>query len=262
MPELPEVENYKKYLDGTILNQKITEVEVEKPKITKGGPELFAESLVGERFDHSRRIGKVLFLVASNGKVVSMHFGLTGKVAYFKDEEDRPKYSRVVFHFDSGFKLAYVSMRMFGWLSLADSVDEYKAASKLGDDALEISYEDFHNNISKKKTYIKSVLLDQQITSGIGNWVADEILYQSQIHPETKTSSLVDDDFRNIYEKMRHILSTAIKYEANFDDFPNDFLVPRREEGAKCVHTGDTIVRIEIGGRGTYFSPKWQQPRN
>jgi len=191
--------------------------------------------------------------------VVVFHFGLTGNFYYFNDSEDIPRFTRVLFHFDNGFRLAFVNMRKFGWVDLIDDVDQYRIKRGLGPDAQEISFEEFYKKFRKRKSFIKPKLLDQKLMAGIGNWIADEILYQSQLHPESLIEHLSDEDLRNIYEKMQHILEVAVQEDANYESFPDYFFIHiRKGSSAKCFHTNGPIEKIEVGGRGTYFSPEYQ----
>ncbi len=261
MPELPEVESFRKYFEGTSLNHTITKIEVESPKLVKPGVDAFKQAVLGLSFTGSDRIGKYLFPLLSNDKAMVMHFGLTGKLEYFRDMEDLPRFTRVLFHFDNDFKLAYICMRKFGWVDLTESVASYKEKVKLGDDALKLTFDTFYTKIRKKKTLIKPTLLDQKITAGIGNWIADEILYQSKIHPETRVDNLSEKDFKTLYDKIKHIMASAVENDADQSSLPEDFMIHNRVEGGKCHHTGGDIIRIEVGGRGTFFSPKRQKIR-
>ena len=142
------------------------------------------------------------------------HFGMTGSFHYYKDPEDQPKYAQVIFAFDNSFKLAYISRRKLGWLDIADSVQEYVQKIKLGEDALSIGFEDFYNKINRGKSFIKPRLMDQKLMEGVGNWIADEILYQSKIHPESLIQKLTNADFEVMYQKMQEVLKTAVKLDA------------------------------------------------
>lgn len=258
MPELPEVETYRKYVESTSLKKKILKIDIDDDRLVKCGEDNFFEWLRGNSFVDSYRIGKYLFIKISSGKTLIMHFGLTGNVEYFKDLEDCPKYTRVLFYFDNGFKLAYICKRKFGWVDIVDDIETYRDKTGMGPDALKLSFEEFKKGISKRKTSIKPVLMDQKLTAGIGNIFADEILYQSRIHPETKVPEISDKDIRLIYDKMKEILKTAINYDANYDKFPENYLVHFRKDGGSCYHTGCKIKRIEVNGRGTYYSPEYQ----
>ena len=109
MPELPEVEMYKQYIDSTILNKLITDVRVKHPKILR---DISADSLTsmisGSKIIGTKRIGKYLFLQSDSGEWIIFHFGMTGTVKYFRDKKDEPIHTRVLIQFknDSFFAFA------------------------------------------------------------------------------------------------------------------------------------------------------------
>ncbi|MGB3608189.1 MAG: DNA-formamidopyrimidine glycosylase, partial [Psychroserpens sp.] len=111
---------------------------------------------------------------------------------------------------------------------------------------------------STRKTDIKKVIMDQSVAAGVGNWMADDILYQAKIHPQKKVENMSDDDVEAVFKAMKNVIEVAIKYDAHYVDFPDYFFIHNRKEGAKCFHTGVEIEKIKVGGRTTYFSPKWQ----
>jgi len=253
MPELPEVEMYRRYFDQTSLQQRISDVKILHPKVV-GGKNEFLKTLVGDQFTGSRRWGKNLFIHTKTDKTVYMHFGMTGNLEYYNASLDPPKYSRVVFDFDNGFNLAYVSKRMFGRLGLTDDIDSYVMAKSLGADALEITESEFISAISGKNKNIKAALLDQTVSAGIGNWIADEILYQARIYPTTSTRHLGQQHYISLYQKMREIMQVAIEVEAVRDDLPPYYITHygRKTASIKCPNCKNDIEKGEVGGRGTY----------
>lgn len=259
MPELPEVEGYKVYIDSTCLHQKITAFDCRDSRLLKVSNADFEHYLIGEELTETKRIGKYLFLKTSGEKILVMHFGMTGRPNYYKDEEDRPKYGHIVLTFDNGFHFAFECKRKFGWWNLINSIADFKTDHKLSDDARDLSLEDFKSSLSNRKTAIKSVLMDQSVAAGIGNWMADEILYQSKIHPESKVQKLSNSDIETIFKAMKKVIEVAIENDAHYADFPDDFLIHFRKEGADCYHTDCKIEKIKVGGRSTYFSPKRQK---
>lgn len=258
MPELPEVHGYKVYIDSTCLQKKITKFECRDNRLLKKPKSLFEKSLIDKKLTKTRRIGKYLFVETSGEKILVMHFGMTGRPNYYKEVEDRPKFGHIVLTFENGFHFAFENKRKLGWWDLTDSIEDYKLAHKLSDDARDLSFEDFKNSLKNRKTQIKKILLDQSVAAGVGNWMADEILYQSRIHPEKKVEDLTSKEIESIFDAMKKVIEVAIKFEAHYKDFPKDFLMHFREEGGKCYHTGCDIKKIKVGGRTTYFSPEWQ----
>ena len=219
----------------------------------------FEHYLIGEELTETQRIGKYLFIKTTGKKVLVMHFGMTGRPNYYKDEDDRPKYGHIVLTFDNGFHFTFECKRKFGWWNLIDSIADYKVKHKLSDDARDLSFEDFKASLSTRKTAIKSALMDQSVAAGIGNWMADEILYQAKIHPESKVQNLAETDIETIFKAMKNVMEVAIENDAHYDDFPDDFLIHFRKEGADCYHSNCKIEKIKVAGRSTYFSPEWQK---
>lgn len=259
MPELPEVQTYKVYIDSTSLHQKITDVDCRDERLLKKPLSDFREYLIDQEFTESRRIGKYLFLKTTGDRVVVMHFGMTGRPDYYKAEEDRPKYGHIQISFGSGFHFSFINKRKFGWLDLAEDVDAYKNEIGLSDDARELKLDDFLASFKNRKSYIKPILMDQSVAAGVGNWMADEILFQARIHPKSKVTDMDEADLKSIYQSMQHVIEVAIKHDAHYDDFPSEFLIHNRKDGGICPQTNCEIEKIKVGGRTTYFSPEWQE---
>lgn len=259
MPELPEVEGYKKYIDNTVLNQKIKQFDCRDNRLLKASIEEFEKHLINEELTETVRIGKYLFVKTTGKKILVIHFGMTGRPNYYKDEDERPKYGHIVLTFQNGFHFAYENKRKFGWWDLIDSIEDYKEDRKLSDDARDLRLKDFKSSLESRKTFIKAVLMDQSVAAGVGNWMADDILYQAKIHPKTKAQDLSEKDIEDIFKAMKNVIEVAIKNDAHYDDFPDYFLIHNRKEGATCFHTGGIIEKIKVGGRSTYFSPEWQK---
>ncbi|MBA6153255.1 Fpg/Nei family DNA glycosylase [Gelidibacter maritimus] len=258
MPELPEVEGYKIFIDSTSLHKNIAAFECRDIRLLKAPIADFEKHLIHEELIETQRIGKYLFIKTSGKKILVIHFGMTGRPNYYKEKDDRPKFGHIVLTFDNGFHFAFENKRKFGWWDLTDSIEDYKAARNLSDDARDITLEDFKVSLGKRKTFIKAILMDQSVAAGVGNWMADDILYQSKIHPEQKVQDLSEKDIETIFKAMKHVIEVAIENDAHHPDFPEDFLIHNRKEGATCFHTDAEIQKIKVGGRSTYFSPRWQ----
>jgi formamidopyrimidine-DNA glycosylase len=259
MPELPEVHGYQTYLNSTILHKKIVAMECRDARLLKQPINDFREHLLGNKFTATRRIGKYLFLETNGDKILVIHHGMTGKPTYYKDPESRPKFGHIVLAFDNYYHYAFENKRKFGWWDLTDSIEKYQNENKLSTDARELTWDEFKASLNNRSTHIKKILMDQSVAAGVGNWMADEILYQSRIHPEMKLENMSPQDVKKVFETMHKVIETAIEHDAHYSDFPQGFLMHFRKEGAACYHTDGTIEKIKVGGRTTYFSPTWQQ---
>lgn len=260
MPELPEVNTFQRYFDGTSLKQKIKEVLVHDDKIIQdiSGME-FAEKLQGTTFTSSYRQGKYLFGELDNGHNVLLHFGMTGDIKYYTDDLDQPKHERFAFHFENGSRLGFDCPRKFAKIRYLEDRRAYLNRIKLGTDALRISTKEFLEKAKGKKASIKGFLLNQKQLAGVGNLYADEVLYQLKIHPASKVNKLSKTQLTNIIQKIQEILQKAIDRTAYYKDYPTDWFWQWRKEGAIAPDGKTKIGIAKIGGRTTYFFPKYQK---
>ena len=140
MPELPEVETFKRYMDSTSLHQRINGVEVHDAYILKRvSARGLATRLKGRRFESTHRHGKHLFVRAGHELCLRLHFGMTGSLHYIKHDEVAPKTARVIFRFADNGGLVFDDQRKFGEIELIKGVDEFLETRGLGPDALKIS---------------------------------------------------------------------------------------------------------------------------
>jgi formamidopyrimidine-DNA glycosylase len=259
MPELPEVHGYKTYIDATALHQVITSIDCRDERLLKQPRVEFDRHLLQQQLIATHRIGKYLFIETTGEKVLVLHFGMTGRPNYYKDPKDRPRFGHLVLSFENGFHFAFENKRKFGWWNLTDSIAEFKAEHKLSDDARDLKFDDFMRSIDGRKTDIKKIIMDQSVAAGVGNWMADEILYQAKIHPAKKLEHMSEQEIETVFNAMKKVIEVAIKNEAHYRDFPEHFLMHFRKEGATCFHTGVAIEKMKVGGRTTYYSPEWQK---
>lgn len=260
MPELPDVEIFKRYFDSTGLHQKISETNVLNAKVLKSvSQKRLAESLKGRKFESTCRRGKFLF-VETDGRVwLVLHFGMTGGLQYYKGGNKSDDYERVRFTFDNGYHLGYISLRMLGRVSLTDSLEKYIQKEKLGPDVLTVSRAEFKKILEHSRGAIKSTLMNQKHLAGLGNIYSDEILFQSGIHPKASADSLDDSQRGRLFEKMRAVLDTAIDRDADPKRMPRTYLLPRRGKGGKCPRCDSEIETIKVSQRTTYFCSKCQK---
>ncbi|CCG98497.1 DNA-formamidopyrimidine glycosylase [Fibrella aestuarina BUZ 2] len=269
MPELPEVEIRRMYLEATSLAQPIDSITVEDKKLLTTEFDTLYEKLEGRQFTHTRRVGKNLFIYTDDPRVIlRMHFGMTGDLEYYHNSVDRPRHARIVFYFTNGFCLGFICPRKFERIGLVNDVDEFLRLKKIAPDALSIELGTLRDKLKKRRSPIKPVLLDQSTTAGLGNWIVDEVLFQAKVHPSAVSAELSEAEVEAIHEAIQLVLKTAIAKEAVYKDFPRSFLIHVREwddspyddvEAHKvCPRCGTPIERTEVGGRTTFFCPNEQ----
>lgn len=266
MPELPDVESFKRYLDATSLHKKIESVRVTNAKVLRGvSGTMLKKTLPGHSFEETRRHGKHLFAALDDGRWLRLHFGMTGRLAYFKDLDDDPAHDRVRFDFVNGYHLAFDDQRLFGQVGLIEDPDAFIAAQGLGPDAMDESFDRsaFIERMQNRKGGIKSALMDQSFLAGIGNLYADEILFQAKLHPNASVQNLDPKALGNLYTTMRRVLRVAVDRGAGseelVDKLPRSYLLPNREAGRDCPRCGGSIKAIKAAGRTTYLCPRCQR---
>jgi formamidopyrimidine-DNA glycosylase len=260
MPELPEVETFKRYLDSTSLHQRITGLEVRDAYVLKrvSAREL-TRRLKGRSFEKSHRHGKHLFLRTGDELWLRLHFGMTGSLEYFKHDEAAPKAARVIFRFANNRRLAFGDQRKFGEIELIEDVDEFLQTRPLGPDALQINLAQFKAIVGKHRGAVKAILLGQQWIAGIGNLYADEILFHARMHPATAAASLSDKDLRVLFRATRYVLEKAIALKTDFNRLPKTWLLTHREKRGRCPRCGRTLRSATIGGRTSWFCAHCQR---
>jgi formamidopyrimidine-DNA glycosylase len=259
MPELPEVETYRRYIQASSMHQTIEHFTCEDPrKLLLNDYDEMLNVMRGAQFEETYRVGKHLFIKIGEQRWVYMHFGMSGDLHYFHQDDDPPRHARMVFYFTNGYRLGFICPRKFERIGIVENPDAFLKTKRVAPDVLRIGKEEFYQNLSRKKSAIKSVLLDQSVVAGIGNWIADDVLYQAKIHPETLAHALTEKHKVAIFEAMHYIVKTTIEAEANYDSLPDHFVLHSRG-WAKPHLNGlyacgkEPISQIRVGGRATYF---------
>ena len=260
MPELPDVETFKRYFDASSLHQRIGHVDVCDPYILKDISACELElRLKGRQFKSSRRHGKHLFVRADDDLWLRLHFGMTGSLHYFKAEEQAPRHTRVLFVFANTHSLAFEDQRKFGEIGLIEDVNEFLKKRALGPDALDVSLGQFREIFAKHRGAVKTILLNQKLIAGIGNIYADEILFRARIHPATQVSALKEKTVAKLFRAARDILKKAIDAKADMDRMPKSWLLPHRGKGGKCPRCRHELKSATIGGRTAWFCAQCQK---
>jgi formamidopyrimidine-DNA glycosylase len=261
MPELPDVENFKRYLDRTSLHQRIIGLDVRDAYVLKDmSARDLARQLKGRSFESSCRHGKHLFVRTNAALWLRLHFGMTGSLHYFKRSEEMPKNARVFFIFTSDYRLAFNDQRKFGEIGVIKNVRSFLKNRGIGPDALDIDLAQFKDIFGKHRGAVKTILLNQRLIAGIGNIYADEILFRARIHPATQVSALKARRVEKLFRATRYILEKAIAAEADDELMPKSWLLQYRGKGGNCPRCGRELKSATIGGRTAWFCAHCQKP--
>ncbi len=263
MPELPDVEVFKRYLDATGLHKTISTVQAPESRVLKGVTEKRLKTVLkGTELSSTKRHGKHLLVSIKNADhLLALHFGMTGFLKYYKDPDDDPGHVRLRLDFDNGYHLAFDCQRMLGAVKLITDEDSFLKDKGLGPDALDerLDFDTFKDRITGKKGAVKSTLMNQKFIAGIGNVYSDEILFQARIDPNRKVDTLSEDELKTVFQKIRTVLETAINHQADPSKFPKTYITGHRKSGEPCPGCKGTVKKETIGGRSSYYCPSCQQ---
>ncbi|MFO0738355.1 MAG: DNA-formamidopyrimidine glycosylase family protein [Labilithrix sp.] len=281
MPELPEVETVCRVMRRTLEGKRIASVEVVRDPIVFSGhaPAAVEKALKGRVVESVGRRGKFFWLTLSgDGPTVFGHLGMTGWIrevgkegtrlmghgaAPFDDEDGRPRFLRLLVRTAGGRGIAFTDARRFGriWISPSPATD--RRVKRLGPDALDElpDIEALLEKLARRKVAVKAVLLDQGVISGIGNWIADEVLYQAKISPKRRASSLKKAEVVTLRRVILRVLTLAVKVGSDHRRFPKSWLFEHRWGGTRGAARigGRAIVREIVGGRTTAWVPSVQR---
>ncbi len=258
MPELPEVEMKRRYLEATSLHQIILAAKVKDTRTLNGiTADVLEKSLEGLQFESTFRHGKRLFLRLKEDLWLTIHLGLTGDLVYFQKTEEEPSYDRLLISFQNGYRLAYSDPRMFGGIGITDCPETFLQKKKIGPDALHIDLPCFLEIMSGRKGMIKTALLNQHLVAGLGNLYADEALFQAGIDPRAR--ALDEAQLKRLFACIQEVLQTAISCHLEFRALPDSYLLHSRRPGGRCPRDGAPLEHARIGGRTSYFCPEHQR---
>lgn len=257
MPELPDVEHFRRYLKRYATGKGVRSVEVNDPDVLRNTrAQSLGRALKGRRFTEPERHGKWL-LARTGGPTLLLHFGMTGTLDWTGTPDGAHEHDRVVFHL-SGGDLRYRIQRKFGGIWLARSRDEEREImGPLGPDADRLGREDFEELLAGRRGSVKSTLMNQELVAGIGNELSDEILWTARIHPGRRLSDFSEKDRDALFDAMRDVLRRSKRRGCipRDDDWFNSV---RRRDDASCPRCGKRVKKQTVGGRTAYSCPSCQ----
>jgi formamidopyrimidine-DNA glycosylase len=265
MPELPAVERGRRLAEQALVGRRIERVATVHDAIVYTGvsPRRFASALRGRRVLAACRWGKFIWLELDRRPWPVFHFGMTGSFQVYEDARHRPPFWKVELQMETGQRLAMCNKRRLGRIRLQTDPRHEPPIRRLGFDALldEPAFATFADGLRRRHAAIKAVLLDQTFAAGVGNWIADEVLYQARIAPHRLANGLTANEVRRLRNRLRTVVRKAVDVNADSGRFPKTWLFHRRWKRNSHATTirGDRIVHVRIGGRTTAWVPGWQR---
>lgn len=274
MPELPEVETIRRQLKEVLIGKKILEIEVLNEKSFLGNK----KDILGLQVKDILRKAKVIEIVLEKDVSVFIHLKMSGQLIFESPpnpplKKGKGRHTRVILSFEDGSKLFFNDLRKFGWMRVVRSTDEQM--NRLTDGSgvpdvvdKEFTVEYFKNVLKKSKRAIKIIVSDQNLMGGVGNIYANDALYLAKVRPDRASNTLSDGEIKQLYEAIVKVINLGIKYggasERDYVDtkggkgtYQDHFLV-YQQDGKPCKECGAKILKMKIGGRGTYYCPKCQ----
>ncbi len=266
MPELPEVEGYRELAERCALGRPIKDVEAPDAWYLKRGlvAEAARSALIGREFLSARRRGKLLLLDAGthDGQVdvvLGLHFGMSGRLIvdgrasvdrlWYAPPGDATRHDRFTVRFDDGGWMAMRDARRLGAVELDPDED------RLGPDALSASTADLRAALKGSSVPVKARLLDQSRLAGVGNLLADEVLWRAGLAPTRPSGSLTDTELRRLHRNLSAGLGELIRRGGSH----TGDLQPERHPGGHCPRDHAELSRAVVGGRTTWWCPQHQR---
>ncbi len=250
MAELPDLTVFSQILFRRFKGKVLDSLEITVSKKLNVSPAELKSALEGRELTGVTREGKTLQFQFSGGQVLGLHLMLRGELVSLENSET-PRFQILAFHFknDEGFAVIDLQKQVTPTLQ-PKPVD--------APDALDLKEAYFKGLLAKKRTVIKTLLMDQKVMRGIGNSYADEILYHAGISPFSIANALPEKAVTKLFKSIRTVLEKAIKEiaEANGDELTGelkDFMEVHSPK-LKITRKGETIKTEKIGGRTTYFT--------
>jgi len=266
------VETARRLIAETALNRRIVDADDTDTYVTRPhSPGQIRDALVGRMLTAAHRRGKTIWCETSGladgppgaGPELGIHLGMSGRIVVVLPDGrvaaggDRPgrdaqpaksEWNRFTLSFADGGSLALFDKRRLGRIWLDPDL------GALGPDAEEVTPEAFRELITSGAAPVKARLLDQSKIAGIGNLLADELLWQARVHPATRTDRLGPDEVDRLYRAVKSVLAAAV---ANGGAHTGEVIAFRRA-GARCPRCGAEMVHGTVGGRSTWWCSREQ----
>jgi formamidopyrimidine-DNA glycosylase len=258
VPELPDVEQFRKFFERHATGRVVRSVWADPTIVRAGTPAAVDQALRGRRFAQPSRHGKWM-IARTDGPALGIHFGMTGDLIWSGDEPERHRHDRAILVLDGGDELRYRNMRKLGGIWLAHDEDDVASLLRsLGPDALSVSKREFLDRLSRRRGSVKAALMDQALVAGVGNILADEILWQARLHPLRPVPDLSAEDRETLARTLRSVLGESVRRYDYIERKRTWLASVRGRPGAVCPRCATRLARTVVGGRTTWFCPRCQ----
>lgn len=277
MPELPEVETVRRGLEPVLEGATIAEAITRREGLRLPFPADFTERLEGNTIERLRRRSKYILIDCTDGLILILHLGMSGRVTIYKDGETAEigKHDHVSLITERGDHIVYTDPRRFGIITFTDveNQDTHALLKNIGPEPLgnNFNIDVLNGGLAGRKSSIKAALLDQKLVAGLGNIYVCEALWRAGVSPKRTAASVKGKRAERLVPIIRDVLTEAIaaggstlkdyaQVDGELGYFQHTFNVYGRE-GEACSKKGcdGTVDRIVQSNRSTFFCPKCQR---
>ena len=282
MPELPEVESARQVIERSALDRRIVEVDdTDTYECRPHAPGEIRDALLDRRLTAVHRRGKLMWCETSGirsrrgeGPLLSIHLGMSGRILvdgpsggtdeggdYQGTSSDggqargdrghtsrKQEWYRFTLTFADGGRLRLFDKRRLGRVRLDPDLDA------LGPDAGEVGREEFRELVRRSRAPLKARLLDQAAVAGIGNLLADQVLWQAELDPRRPADGLSTDEV----DRLRRELRKGIRHAIDHGGVHTGEVIEHRHAGGRCPRCGAELKRATVGSRTTWWCPQEQ----
>ncbi|WP_240134540.1 DNA-formamidopyrimidine glycosylase family protein [Streptomyces sp. MUM 178J] len=259
MPELPDVEGFRGVMQRCAGGRRVDGVEVRDAGVLRGvTARRLRRELQGRRFAQPWRHGKWL-VTPSDGPALVWHFGMTGELLCAAPDDAVEAHDRLLITLDGGRQLRYRDRRKLQGVRLAaDEAAVERILADLGPDARGLDLSCFLRLLSGRRGGIKSALTDQSLLAGLGNLLADEILWRARVRPDRSVRGLDDDELRRVHAAMGRVLRSSVR--AGRVPARRGWLTGRRDDAEPvCPRCGRPLASGRTAGRRTVWCEHCQR---
>ncbi len=276
MPELPEVEYGRKLADTICTGKRIIEITCEDDAIVfeKRTPQQWQRALLHRSVTDVCRRGKYLWFALDQRPWPLFHFGMTGAFhtpsqptiqleagPAISRAEWPPRFTKWCITMEDGMQLAMTNARRLGRARLTDDPHKDSAIARLGFDPLTHMppLPEFAALLSHRRGALKGLLLNQSFAAGVGNWIADEVLYQARLDPRRIAQKLSPEEVKRLHHTLGSVIQHAVSVDADKSRFPTHWLFHHRWGKTDATTSeGDPVEFLTVAGRTTAWVPSVQ----
>ena len=275
MPELPEVETVRRAIHPRLVGRRVEVARICHPRAARRHARSsdVEDRLRGSRVLDSHRIGKFLMLALDSEMTWVIHLGMSGRIRLAAPSEPMEEHTRFWAEMASGPAVRFIDPRTFGFVAVFTAGELAESSlARLGPDAWENLPGADHllERMKGRSVAVKTLLLDQRFLAGLGNIYADEVLHRARIHPARAVGGLSRAEVTALRSQVRPVLGEGLsRGGTSLDDLayllPDgraggflEYLRAYGREGRPCRSCGESIRRVVIGARSSFYCPLCQ----